>query len=375
MKVRIGRDELLTGLQRVQGVVEKRNTMPILSNILLEVKQDGVEIIVTDLEIGMRGLYKATVLKPGGVTISARKLFEIIKELPPGEIELTARDNNWTTIQAGKSQFKVVGLPSADYPALPAIEREGLTPLLGDGLLELIRKTLFAAGDNDARYILNGLLVTLVATDKKTTLRLVGTDGHRLAVAEQEVGKAGSKGVPQEIKAIIPKKAAHEMRRLLDEGGDTEPLIGFAKNMMIFRKSGLLLTSRLMEGNYPNYQQVIPKEGGRRITVNRLELESALRRVSVLSRDKANAVKVSFESGKMTLFSSSPDYGEATEELPARYEGEAHSSGFNARYLLDVFGVMDGEYISLQMETPLSPCLIQEPESPGFKCVVMPIKI
>lgn len=375
MKVRIGRDELLTGLQRVQGVVEKRNTMPILSNILLEVKQEGTEIVATDLEIGMRGLYKATVLKPGGVTISARKLFEIIKELPPGEIELTAGDNNWTTIQAGKSQFKIVGLPSADYPALPAIEREGLTPLSGDGLLELIRKTLFAAGDNDARYILNGLLVTLVTTDKKTTLRLVGTDGHRLAVAEQEVGKAGSKGAPQEIKAIIPKKAAHEMRRLLEEGGDTEPLIGFAKNMMIFRKSGLLLTSRLMEGNYPNYQQVIPKEGGRRISVNRLELESALRRVSVLSKDKASAVKMSFEPGKMTLFSSSPDYGEATEELPARYEGEAHSSGFNARYLLDVFGVMDGENVSLQMETPLSPCLIQEPESPGFKCVVMPIKI
>ena len=375
MKVRIGRDELLTGLQRVQGVVEKRNTMPILSNILLEVKQDGAEIIATDLEIGMRGLYKATVLEPGGVTISARKLFEIIKELPPGDIELTAGDNNWTTIQAGKSQFKIVGLPSADYPALPAIEREGLTPLSGDGLLELIRKTLFAAGDNDARYILNGLLVTLVTTDKKTTLRLVGTDGHRLAIAEQEVGKAGSKGAPQEIKAIIPKKAAHEMRRLLEEGGDTEPLIGFAKNMMIFRKSGLLLTSRLMEGNYPNYQQVIPKEGGRRITINRLELESALRRVSVLSKDKASAVKVSFESGKMTLFSSSPDYGEATEELPARYEGESHSSGFNARYLLDVFGVMDGEHVSLQMETPLSPCLIQESESPGFKCVVMPIKI
>ncbi|TKS60016.1 MAG: DNA polymerase III subunit beta [Nitrospira sp.] len=375
MKVRIGRDELLTGLQRVQGVVEKRNTMPILSNILLEAKQDGAEIVATDLEIGMRGLYKATVLKTGGVTISARKLFEIIKELPSGEIELTAGDNNWTTIQAGKSQFKVVGLPSAEYPALPAIEREGLTPLSGDGLLELIRKTLFAAGDNDARYILNGLLVTLVVTDKKTALRLVGTDGHRLAVAEQEVGKAGSKGGPQEIKAIIPKKAAQEMRRLLEEGGDGEPLIGFTKNLMIFRKSGLLLTSRLMEGNYPNYQQVIPKEGGKKISVNRVELESALRRVSVLSKDKASAVKVSFASGKMTLFSSSPDYGEATEEIPARYEGEALNTGFNARYLLDVFSVMDGESISLQMETPLSPCLIQESESPGFKCVVMPIKI
>jgi DNA polymerase-3 subunit beta len=375
MKVRIGRDELLTGLQRVQGVVEKRNTMPILSNVLLEARQEGAEIVATDLEIGMRGLYKAAVLETGGVTISARKLFEIIKELPSGDIELTTGENNWTTLQAGKSQFKIVGLPSADYPALPAIEREGLTPLSGDGLLELIRKTLFAAGDNDARYILNGLLVTLINTEKKTTLRLVGTDGHRLAVAEHEMSQAGGKGIPQEIKAIIPKKAAQEMRRLLEEGGDGEPLIGFSKNLMIFRKSGLLLTSRLMEGNYPNYQQVIPKEGGKKISVNRIELESALRRVSVLSRDKASAVKVSFAPGKMTLFSSSPDYGEATEELPARYEGEALSSGFNARYLLDVFGVMDGESVSLQIETPLSPCLIQESESPGFKCVVMPIKI
>lgn len=375
MKVRIGRDELLTGLQRVQGVVEKRNTMPILSNILFEAKQDGVEIVATDLEIGVRGLYKATVAETGGVTISARKLFEIIKEVPPGEVDLTSADNNWTTIQAGKSQFKVVGLPNTEYPTLPTIEREGLTPLSGEGLLELIRKTLFAAGDNDARYILNGLLVTLLATEGKTSLRLVGTDGHRLAVSEQEIGKAGTKGVPQEIKAIIPKKAAHEIRHLLEEGGDSEPLIGFTKNLMIFRKSGLLLTSRLMEGNYPNYQQVIPKENGKKISVNRAELESALRRVSVLSKDKASAVKVSFASGTMTLFTSSPDYGEASEDLPVRYEGDALSTGFNARYLLDVFSVMDGESISMQMETPLSPCLIQEPDNPGFKCVVMPIKI
>jgi DNA polymerase-3 subunit beta len=376
MKLRIGREELLMGLQRVQGVVEKRNTMPILSNILLEAKQDGAEIVATDLEIGMRGLYKATVLEAGGVTISARKLYEIIKELPNGDIELTSSDNNWTTIQAGKSQFKVVGLPSSDYPALPSIEREGLIPLTGAGLLELIRKTLFAAGDNDARYILNGLLVTLTTTDNKTTLlRLVGTDGHRLAVAEREVGTPGSKQAAQDIKAIIPKKAAHEMRRLLEEGGDAEPMIGFTKNLMIFRKSGLLLTSRLMEGNYPNYQQVVPKESGKRIAVDRGLLEGALRRVSVLSKDKAHAVKVSFTSGGMTLFSSSPDYGEATEELAARYEGEALNTGFNARYLLDALSVMDGESISLQMDSALSPCLIQEAESPGFKCVVMPIKI
>ena len=375
MKVRLGRDELLTGLQRVQGVVEKRNTMPVLSNILFEAKSEGAEIVATDLEIGMRGLYKATVLEPGGVTVSARKLYEIMKELPAGDIELTSGENNWTTIHAGKSQFKIVGLPATDYPALPSIEREGLTPLAGAGLLELIKKTLFAAGDNDARYILNGLLITLSMNEKKTLLRLVGTDGHRLAVAEREVGKPGAKDQPREIKAIIPKKAAQEMRRLLEEGGDEEPLIGFTKNLMIFRKSGLLLTSRLMEGNYPNYQQVVPKESNKRIMVNRTEVESALRRVSVLARDKANAVKVTFEPGLLTLFSSNPDFGEALEELPARYEGEPVNTGFNARYLLDVLSVMEGETVSLQMDTPLSPCLVQEPESPGFKCVVMPIKI
>lgn len=376
MKLRISRDELLTALQRVQGVVEKRNTMPQLSNILLEAKPEGVDVTATDLEIGMRGLYKATVQEPGAVTLSARKVFEILKELPAGDIELAVGDNNWATIRCGKSQFKIVGLPSSDYPALPSIEREGLTPLTGAGLLELIRKTLFAVGDNDARYILNGLLVTLLAGEKKTTLRLVGTDGHRLALAEQDLPTASGKDAPKEIKAIIPKKAAFEMRRLLEEG-DGEPLIGFTKNLMIFRKSGLLLTSRLMEGNYPNYQQVIPKEKDqdKKVSVARVELEGALRRVAVLSRDKTNAVKLTLATGKMTLFSSNPDFGEATEELPAQYKGETLTTGFNARYLLDVLSVMDGDAVSIQMDNPLSPCLIREPGNAGFTCVVMPIKV
>ncbi|HEX9741493.1 MAG TPA: DNA polymerase III subunit beta [Nitrospiraceae bacterium] len=376
MKLRIARDELLTGLQRVQGVVEKRNTMPILSNILLEAKSDGVDIIATDLELGMRGLYKATVKEPGAITLSARKLYEILKELPAGEIEMTVGANNWATIQSGKSQFKIVGLPSTEYPALPAIEREGLTPLSGAGLANLIRKTLFAVGDNDARYILNGLLITLNVSDKKTTLRLVGTDGHRLAVADQEASQPAGKEGPKEIKAIIPKKAAMEMRHLLEEG-DGEPLIGFTKNLMIFRKSGLLLTSRLMEGTYPNYQQVIPKdkESDKRVTVSKPEIEGALRRVAVLSRDKTNAVKVTFAQGKITLFSSNPDFGEATEELPAQYKGESLTTGFNARYLLDVLGVVDGESVTMQMDAPLSPCLVREPGNSGFTCVVMPVKV
>ncbi len=374
MKLLIARDELLTGLQRVQGVVEKRNTMPVLSNILLEAKPEGLEIIATDLEIMMRGFYKASVQEPGAITLSARKLYEILKELKDGEVELAVSENNWATIHAGKSRFKIVGLPSADYPTLPTIEREGLTPLEGAGLLELIRKTMFAVGENDARYVLNGLLVTFTASDGKTTLRLVGTDGHRLAVAEQEVSGADTKDLPREIKAIIPKKAAHEMRRLLEEA-DGEPLIGFTKNLMIFRKSGLLLTSRLIEGSYPNYQQILPKEHTKAVTAVKLELEGAIRRVAVLSRDKSSAVKVTVSGGNMTLFSSNPEYGEATEDIAVRYGGESLTTAFNARYLLDVLSVVDGESVTLQMESPLSPCLIREPGNPGFRCVVMPVKV
>lgn len=166
------------------------------------------------------------------------------------------------------------------------------------------------------------------------------------------------------------------MRRLLEEE-DGEPLIGFTKNLMIFRKSGLLLTSRLMEGTYPNYQQVVPKdkEVEKRVTVDRAELEGALRRVAVLSRDKTHAVRVTFAPGRVTLFSSNPDFGEATEELQARYEGQTLVTGFNARYLLDVLAVVDGGGVTLQMEAPLSPCLIRDPESPGFASVVMPVKV
>ncbi|MEP6601782.1 MAG: DNA polymerase III subunit beta, partial [Nitrospirota bacterium] len=218
--------------------------------------------------------------------------------------------------------------------------------------------------------------VTLMTTENKTTLlRLVGTDGHRLAVAEREVGTPDSKQAAQDIKAIIPKKAAQEMKRLLEEGGDAERLIGFTKNLMIFRKSGLLLTSRLMEGNYPNYQQVVPKETNKQVTLDKVEFEGALRRVAVLSRDKTNAVKVTFASDHVTLFSSNPDFGEATEELSAKNTGSDVTTGFNARYMLDVLSVVDGQSVSLQMETALSPCMIKEPGNPGFTCVVMPIKV
>jgi DNA polymerase-3 subunit beta len=374
MKIRIARDELLTGLQRVQGIVEKRNTMPVLSNILLETKQDGIELVATDLEISMRGHYKAEVQEPGSVAISARKLYEILKELPDSEIALTTQENNWIQIKTGKSQFKIVGLAASEFPALPTIEREGRVAIPGTGLASLIRRTIFAVGDNDARYILNGLMITLVSQEKKVTMRLVGTDGHRLAVAESDLPASTATDLPKEIKAIIPRKAAQEMRRLVEEE-DGEPLLGFTKNLVTFQKSGLFLTARVMEGTYPNYQQVIPKDNSKKALVDRAALEGALRRVAVLSRDKTNVVRVTLETGRLVLFTSNPDVGEATEELPVQYRGEDLTTGFNARYLLDALAAMDSEKVHLEMKSALSPCLVRPEGDPGFMCVVMPMKV
>jgi DNA polymerase III subunit beta len=374
MKIHVAREDLLTALQRVQGVVEKRNTMPILANILLEAKAEGLDIVATDLEIGMRGLYKARVEEPGSVTFSARTLFDILKEVRHSEIAITVAENNWVTVKAGKSQFRVVGLPSKDYPALPVIEREGLLSIPAQGLLQLLKKTVFAVGEKDTRYVLNGLLITLIPDGKNVTIRLVGTDGHRLGWAEQEVSPDKSGTPSTELKVIIPKKAAIEIRRLLEED-DKEPLLGFTKNLLILRKSGLVFTSRIMEGTYPNYQQVVPKESSKKVTLNRSELEGALRRVSILSKDKAHAVKLTFNPEYVHLSSNSPDLGEAEEEILGTYKGEIFSAGFNARYFLDVLSVIETESLSLQMETPLSPCLIQEQGNPSFKAVVMPVKV
>ncbi len=375
MRVTVEREVLLTALQRVQGIVEKRNTMPSLANVLLEAKKDGLDISATDLELGMRGLYKATVEEPGSVTFPARKLYEILKEIKDPEIAMTVTEDCLVTITTGRGEFKVVGLPSKDFPPLPVIERDGLIPLPGEGLLQLIRKTIFAVGDNDTRYVLNGLLVVVTNDGETPMIRLVGTDGHRLAMAEQKLeaeNKASADA--QEEKVIIPKKAAAEIRRLLEEG-EGEPMIGFTKNMVIFRKSGLVMTSRLMEGNYPNYQQVIPKAGNKKVTVNRDDLEGALRRVSVLSQNKTYAVKLTFSKEAITLFSSHPDMGEATEEIPASFNGEEFSAGFNARYLLDVLSVMESETVVLNMEASLSPCLIREQDNALFQAVVMPVKV
>ncbi|MBI5380245.1 MAG: DNA polymerase III subunit beta [Nitrospirae bacterium] len=377
MKLTIKREELLKGLHRVQGVVERRSTMPILSNVLLTAASGGITLAATDLEIAVRGTSPAQVMEEGGVTLSARKTFEIVKELTEEEVRLEGDPGHRVTLRCGAAQFRILGLPPEEFPRLPEQESEAALTLPAATVGEMIRKTIFSTGENDTRYVLNGVLLKVGGGKKGREIEVeaVGTDGHRLALVTKKIalGAEGS-GRPEDLQVIIPKKAVLELRRILEED-DQEVAISASKNHIFFRQGGNLLLSRLIDGTYPNYLQVVPKDPGQEVTLNREALLGALRRVSVLARDKTNAIRLRFTPGRLLLTAENPDLGEAEEEILADYQGEEMAVGFNARYLLDVLGAMDREVITLGLHDPLSPCLIRQAEDREYLCVIMPMRV
>jgi DNA polymerase III subunit beta len=371
MKLKIKKDEILKGLQRIQGVVEKKNTMPILSNMLLTADSNGVEIIATDLEIGLRGRYAAEVEKPGSVTVSAKKMYEIVRELPSEDIQIKVENGNWVKIAAGHSQFKLVALPKDEFPALPDVAEDGMIAIEGETLREMIKKTLYAVGENDARYVLNGLFVQMTPGKSGLTIRMVGTDGHRLSMIDRVIDAKH-----KEESMIIPKKAMMELRRLLEEDSSSGELrIGFSKNHALFMRNGLVMVSKLIDGNYPNYLQVVPAKSTKKVAVAKDEFTHAVKRVSILSKEKTNAVKLQLEKDRLLLSTNNPEVGEANEELSVEYRGEEITIGFNSRYLMDALTAMDRTNIALELSDALSPCLITEEGDDHYKCVVMPMRV
>jgi DNA polymerase-3 subunit beta len=371
MKLKIQKEEILKGLQRIQGVVEKKNTMPILSNMLLTAEGGSVEIIATDLEIGLRGRYAADVEKPGSVTVSAKKMYEIVRELPADDVQIKVDEGSWVKITSGRSQFKLVGLPKDEYPALPDVAEEGMIAIDGDMLRDMIKKTLYSVGENDARYVLNGLFMHMTQAQGGLNIRMVGTDGHRLSMIDRVI-----EAKHKDESIIIPKKAMMELRRLLEEDEPkTELRIGFSKNHALFKRDGLVMVSKLIDGNYPNYLQVVPTKSTKKVTVSKEVLTHAVKRVSILSKEKTNAVKVQLEKERMILSTNNPEIGEASEELAVDYGGEGIAIGFNSRYLMDVLTAMDRENIAIELNDPLSPCLITEDGDEDYKCVVMPMRV
>jgi len=298
-------------------------------------------------------------------------MFEIVRELPEEDVQIRVEEGNWVKIVSGHSQFKLVGLPKEEYPSMPDVAEEGMITMDGATLRDMIKKTLYAAGENDARYVLNGLYVHLSPAKGGLNIRMVGTDGHRLSMIDRIV-----EAKHKEESVIVPKKAMIELRRLLEEDSSQEGFqIGFSKNHALFKRDGLVMVSKLIDGNYPNYQQVLPTQNTKKVAVSKDILTHAVKRVSILSKEKTNAVKLQLEKNTLLLSTNNPEVGEANEELSIDYTGESISIGFNSRYLMDVLMAMDRDTITLELNDSLSPCLVKEEGNDAYKCVVMPMRV
>ena len=367
MKLKIQKEEIQNALQSVQGIVDKKTTMPILSHFLLKV-QKTASLMATDLDIALKGPLKAEIIDTGSLCIPAKKLFEIAREVD-GEIMLESQDNNWVKVSSGKSTFKLMGLPEEEFPSLPEISKADEVTIKADALKKMIEKTIYATGESDTRYTLNGLLMHFIPKKNNIELRVVGTDGHRLSLISATIEGQ----ISEEKKLILPKKAAIELRKLT-EGREDSVTIYIDKNHLFFSMDDIVLTSRLIEGTYPNYEQVVPKDNEKEVIVDKMSFLKALRRTSIMSKERTNAIRLDLEDEKITLISMNPDIGEAREEMAAQYKGEQLSIGYNARYLMDILQAMDGEEVVIKLQEPLSPTLLMESENIGYTCVVMPMR-
>jgi DNA polymerase-3 subunit beta len=375
MELKIGVPELARALARSQGIVEKKSTMPILSHVLLEAKA-GTDLIVssTDLDLAVSSEHRCEVLKEGAVAVSARHLYDIVKSLPEQTVSLKKASNNYLEVRSGPSEFKIVGLPAEDFPALPKFDKVPFDDVEPTTLLDMIERTSFAVSTDETRYNLNGVFFE----SSPEVLRLVATDGHRLSLSEKKLG--ATFGLKRGV--ILPKKGLQELRKLLSEAvesGEEKPeaKLGFVENSAIFRRPGVVLVMRLIEGLFPDYKQVIPKAGEKVVKLGRGRLLETLRRISLLSTDKAHAVKLELGKGVLRVQSQNPDLGEAKEEVPVDYAGEPLKIGFNARYLMEVLAVVKSQDVVLELADDLSPGVVRGADEvdAGFTSVVMPMRI
>jgi len=375
MELKIGAQELARALGRSQGIVEKKSTMPILSHVLLEAKKGNVlHVSATDLDLSVSSEHPCEVSKEGALAVPAKHLFEIVRSLPEQEVTLKKAGNNYLEVKSGPSEFRIVGLPAEDFPALPKFEKVAFVDVVPAELLEQIDRTGFAASTDETRYNLNGVYFE----PKGPVLCMVATDGHRLALSEKPL--AGDYGLKRGV--ILPRKGLHELKKLLGESVDAatekpQTQLGFAENSAIYRRPSVVLAMRLIEGMFPDYKQVIPKQGEKILKVGRLRFLETLRRVSLLASDKSHAVKLELSPGVLKVLSQNPDLGDAKEEVPVDYAGEPLKIGFNARYMTDVAAVLKSDDVQLELADDLSPGVLRGagPEDAGYTAVVMPMRI
>ncbi len=374
MKLVIEKGDLQRGLGRLQAIVEKRNSMPILANVLLTASGKGadasLELAATDLEVGIRGAQKADVSKEGALTVSARKLYDIVRELPDEPVQLQSTDNSYLEIRCGRSRFSLAGADADEYPSLPEFSPGQLVRLQAAVLSQMIERTMYAASVDETRYNLNGVYFEVLPEDEK--IRMVATDGHRLAMVDRVIGSDAS-GLASGL--IIPRKGLAELKRLVDEEDADEIEIGFEGNSGLARKGDVTLVMRLIEGEFPNYRQVVPEDIQRPFTLAAEPLTRALRRVALLSAERSRAIKLDLGEGALVISSSNPDLGEASEELDFDYSGEPVSVGFNARYLLDALGALGAKEITLGLRDGNTAAELRPTDDTDSVAVVMPMRL
>ena len=367
MNLTITKDQIIAGLQAVQNVVSSRTTLPILSNVLLRAEGSHVEFTATDLDVTVSCKVEAKVAKPGATTLPVKKLFGIVRELS-SEIEIEVDEKNLASIRSGSSFFKIHGLSADEFPPLPQFKDDKKVSLPQENIKAMVKKTSFAVSTDESRYVLNGLFVSL----KEGKMTVVATDGRRLALVDEEVEIAEKSSG----EFIIPAKAVNELNRLFQEKGEVEIKLGENQASFALKDDkgfSVLLITKLIEGNYPNYRQVIPNEMKERVSLGREELLHALRRAEIMTSEKANSVKLTFSRNNLTITANSPEVGEARETIAISYKGNDISIAFNPSYLIDPLNALSEDEVFIELIDELSPGVLKI--NGPFLYVVMPMRL
>jgi len=368
MKLTIAKDQIIAGLAAVSNVVGNRTTLPVLGNVLLRAEDGLLHLTATDLDVTVASTVTATVAKPGATTLPVKRFFGIVRELPTPEIEIEVDDKNVCSLRAGSSFYKIHGLNADEFPPLPKFAEAKKVVLPQDKIKSMLRKTAFAISTDETRYVLNGIFMSL----KEDKLTMVATDGRRLALVEEEMnGSADATG-----DFIIPTKAINELGRLLSTTG--EATMRLAENQVSFELKddkglGVLVISKLVEGNYPNYRQVIPPEAKERVSLMRDEFLQALRRAEFMTSDKANSVKLTFTKNNLAITSNSPEVGEGRESIAINYKGKDMAIAFNPAYLMDPLKALDVDEVFVELIDELSPGVVKI--NGPFLYVLMPMRM
>jgi DNA polymerase-3 subunit beta len=371
MEITVSKAELLKELTATQGVVERKTTIPILSNYLFEAADDRLTLTATDLDLSLRTSCGTKVKKDGSCTIPARKLYDYVKLLPEGDISIKLLENHWISIRCGRSNTKMVGMARANFPTLPVFPSAGSVKIPAKVLRAMIGKTIFAIANEESRYTLNGALMVL----KPESITMVATDGHRLAHVERPGEKF--EGVSGEMKTLVPKKAMNELRILLD-ATDAEH-VEFAKDdsTLFFRIGHRLLTSRQLTGQFPNYEAVLPKDNNKSITVKSAEFSAAIQRVAQFADERSGAIRMKLEKNELKISSSSTETGESEDSLETNYDGDLVTMGFNSAYLLDFLKASGSDQVLLEFKDSQSAGQLRPEEGEDYKYryIVMPMRI